>query len=390
MSKNYFVLLEWSSMIQSYFDQESGEARFSVYVNVRSSDGGGRIQKRKNNLKTQAEAQRVETQLTKQCQRELWQRENTGQSWKNIIDSFETHLLNTKDEKLQVVTRENYISSIRKHCKHWESKFAADISMADAQDLFNDLTKKKISIGHQKIIKNVIIRAYDFAVKNRLISQMTICPVTSFKFPKVEDKIPEILNLSQIRKLLLGAKNLNHSWFVVWATALLTGMRNGELYALTWSDVNFEDKLIHVTKSYNIRSKQIKSTKSCYWRYVTISPELGELLKAERSKDPEREHVLPRLHRWTQGEQARILRQFCQGLGLPSVRFHTLRACFATQLMKQGTPPIQVMKIGGWRDLDTMNRYIRLAGIEITGATDGLKVLPDKEVFAKTVDFMVA
>jgi hypothetical protein len=57
--------------------------------------------------------------------------------------------------------------------------------------------------------------------------------------------------------------------------------------------------------------------------------------------------------------------------------------------MKQGVPPIQVMKIGGWKDLDTMNRYIRLAGIEITGATDGLKVLPEQEVFAKAVDFMV-
>lgn len=52
-------------MIQSYFDNESQGTRFSVYVNVRSSNGGGRVQKRKNNLKTQAEAQRVESQAFK-------------------------------------------------------------------------------------------------------------------------------------------------------------------------------------------------------------------------------------------------------------------------------------------------------------------------------------
>lgn len=376
-------------MIHSYLDQETGETRFAVYVNVRSSNGGGRIQKRKNNLKTQAEAQRAETQLTKQCERELWQRENVGQSWKNVVDRFEEHLLNTKSEKLSETTRMDYIACIRKHCKSWESRFVTDISLADAQDLFNEMTRKGLTVGFQKIIKNVVIRIYEFAIKNRLISPMTLCPMVSFKFPKQEDKLPEILNLSQIRTLLLEAKKLEHPWYPVWATALLTGMRNGELFALTWKDVNFEDKLIHVTKSYDSRKKQIKSTKAGYWRYVTISPELEELLKSERKADPEREWVLPRLQKWKKGDQARILRHFCTGLNLPSVRFHTLRACFATQLMKQGVPPIQVMKIGGWKDLDTMNRYIRLAGIEITGATDGLKVLPEQEVFAKAIDFMV-
>ena len=377
-------------MIQSYLDQETGETRFAVYVNVRSSNGGGRVQKRKNSLKTQAEAQRVETQLSKQCQRELWQRENVGQSWKNVVDQFESHLLNTKTESLSETTRLDYVASIRKHCKNWDSKFVSDISLADAQDLFDELTRKEISVGYQKIIKNVVIRMFEFAIKNRLISPMTICPMNSFKFAKVEDKIPEILNLTQIRTLLMEAKKIGHEWYPVWATALLTGMRNGELFALTWSDVNFEDKLIHVTKSYDTRKKRTKSTKAGYWRYVTISPELEQLLVAERKADPERVFVLPRLHRWQQGDQARVLRHFCIGLGLPSVRFHTLRACFATQLMKQGVPPIQVMKIGGWKDLDTMNRYIRLAGIEITGATDGLKVLPEQEVFAKAIDFIVA
>ena len=377
-------------MIQSYFDKVIGETRFSVYVNVRSSNGGGRIQKRKNNLKTKAEAQRIESQLLKQCQRELWQRENVGQSWKNVVDRFEDHLLNTKTESLSETTRLDYVACIRKHCKGWDSKFVSNISLADAQDLFDELTRKGLSISHQKIIKNVVNRIYEFAIKNRLISPMTICPMTSFKFPKMEDKIPEILNLCQIRTLLLEAKKIKHPWYPVWATALLTGMRNGELFALTWNDVNFEDKLIHVTKSYDCRKKKTKSTKAGYWRYVTISPELEELLKSERKTDPGREFVLPRLQRWHQGDQARVLRHFCIGLGLPSVRFHTLRACFATQLMKQGVPPIQVMKIGGWKDLDTMNRYIRLAGIEITGATDGLKVLPEQEVFAKAVDFMVA
>ena len=83
--------------------------------------------------------------------------------------------------------------------------------------------------------------------------------------------------------------------------------------------------------------------------------------------------------------QAQILRQFCEGCGITSVKFHTLRACFGTQLIKDGVAPAVVMKMAGWKDLKTMQRYIRLAGIEVKGATNGLKLLPEAEVMGRVV-----
>jgi len=44
------------------------------------------------------------------------------------------------------------------------------------------------------------------------------------------------------------------------------------------------------------------------------------------------------------------------------------------------------MKICGWKDLKTMQRYIRLAGIEVKGATDGLKLLPDTQVMGRVLE----
>ncbi len=44
------------------------------------------------------------------------------------------------------------------------------------------------------------------------------------------------------------------------------------------------------------------------------------------------------------------------------------------------------MKIAGWVDLATMQRYVRLAGIEIEGSTDGLKLLPEDEVMGRVVE----
>jgi integrase len=110
------------------------------------------------------------------------------------------------------------------------------------------------------------------------------------------------------------------------------------------------------------------------------------LLKSLRVTAKGRLEVLPRLPRWANGEAAKHLRMFCVGNGLPSIRFHSLRACFATQLIRDGQAPAIVMKICGWKDIKTMQRYIRLAGIEIEGATEGLKVLPEDEVMGRVVE----
>ena len=57
----------------------------------------------------------------------------------------------------------------------------------------------------------------------------------------------------------------------------------------------------------------------------------------------------------------------------------TLRACFATQLLTSGVDMAKVMKIGGRKDIKTMQIYMRLAGVDERGATDGLRFLPSDE-----------
>lgn len=95
--------------------------------------------------------------------------------------------------------------------------------------------------------------------------------------------------------------------------------------------------------------------------------------------------IFPRAWEWDKGEQARVLRAFCIGNGLPSIRFHALRACFATQLISTGIPATVVMKICGWKDLKTMQRYIRLAGVDEAGATESLRFVPTEEAVMEKV-----
>jgi integrase len=43
-------------------------------------------------------------------------------------------------------------------------------------------------------------------------------------------------------------------------------------------------------------------------------------------------------------------------------------------MLASGVDQATVMKIGGWQDLKTFQIYVRLAGIEVKGATDVLRV----------------
>lgn len=67
-----------------------------------------------------------------------------------------------------------------------------------------------------------------------------------------------------------------------------------------------------------------------------------------------------------------MLRYFLEGIGIPTIRFHDLRATWATIMLSRGIEPIKVMTMGGWKDLKTMQIYIRKAGVGIKGITDNL------------------
>jgi len=379
--------------IQAYVI-ESGETRFKVYVHVRSKIKAGiRIQKRVKGIKTEVQAKQEEIKLTRLAEREVVALESElahGEAWGILVALWEDSIKNDPRQKLSESTRQDYVASISKHTQAWWKRSAASISKADVKEVLSQMAVHSSSISYQNKVKVMINRVFIFGIESGLIPKLDKSPAHGINLGREEQKKPEILTIKEIRKLLTEAKNLEHPWFYPWAMALLTGMRNGELYALTWGDVDWENHALSITKSYNCRRRCVKSTKSGDWRSVPVSSELEALLKELKAQAKGREHVLPRLPGWEKGIQAKELRKFCLGIGLPSIKFHTLRACFATQLIRSGIPPIQIQKICGWKDLETMQRYVRLAGIEIAGVTEGLKVLPTREIMAKVAGLVTS
>lgn len=377
--------------IRQYTD-EQGRTRFRVNVALNSKRNPGiRFRKTKSNIDSFRRAELEERRLRDEGLSYLTLRELDDAKWSLLVDEWELELRKGKGAKRGVnqQSREDYISLLRNYTKDWFNTPADRITRANVREVLEEIAVKG-SHSRMKRLKTAIDGVFNWSIDSNRLKNVPISPAQGITIQKQEEeKLPEILTYKEIREFLRLARQCNHRWFPVWAMAMMTGMRSGELYALTWSDVDFENRRVKVHRSYNKRTRQFKSTKAGYWREIPISDELELFLKELKLQAGSSEFVLPRIGDWERGRGATVLRTFLIGVGLPSIRFHALRACFATQLLRQGIAPITVMKICGWKDLKTMQHYIRLAGIEIEGATDKLKILSEDQVMGRVVDLFI-
>lgn len=359
---------------------DNAASTFTVRVFLRSKINPNiRITRQKQGFRTRIEAEREENRLHKECERELMSLEARGVLFCDLLDEWYQHAMRVKVQtgKTSQASLDDYLGTTKKWFQNYIKRPASDLTPYAVAEVFEVMQKEGLSVGHQKKVKQFVKNVFDLGIMRGRVPSVTRSPTVEVVLKRGEEKTPEILTISEIQKLVFLANKHEHSWRRIWSVALLTGMRSGELYALTWKDVDFESKLINCNKSYNCKTRSFKSTKAGYWRQIPMSPDLEAILIEQKSLTGHTDHVFDRCWQWDKGLQARVLRSFCFVNGLPSIKFHTLRACFATQMLRNGVEAARVMKICGWKELKTMQHYVRLAGIEITGATDGLKIFTE-------------
>lgn len=367
--------------------EKNGKTLWKAYACVRSKKNPSlRIQKRTFDLPTERAARQREKDLFLELTQEILVQENKGFTWEEIVGKWELAMRHEGSRYARTTIQDN-VAQMHNWTTPWLKKQASELCRADGRDVLKNLIDSGRSKGFVKHVKSTINIIFQWGIEHRLILGVQESPVKGLNLDtRKEEKVPEILTIEEIKRLLDAAKKMEHEWYPVWAVALLTGMRNGEMFALRWTDVDLQNRKISVSRSYNTRMRADKCTKSGKWRTIPISDQLMGILVDLRNNAGNREHVFPRLQSWAEGQQANILRRFCIGIGLRSIRFHALRACFATQLLSNDVAPAKVMKVCGWQDLKTMQHYVRLAGVDERGVTDSLNLIPsDKECMDKVV-----
>lgn len=353
---------------------ESGKTYFEAYVNLRSKlQPQIRKQKRKRKILTKKQAEKIEKELYEQAFYEISQIDGNGLLWGQIVTKWIAFKKVDLFEPIGEQTLKDYEASLKIWTKSFWDKPAKLVTKSNIKRVVRDLDEQNRSKSFTSKLIGTIKRIFNWAIEEELIKELHRSPTWGVHVSRKEERTPTILNKQEIITLIQSAKKDNHPWYEIWVVALLTGCRNGELFALTWEDIDLQNNMIRVSKSYNKRLNLTKSTKAGYWRNVPINKELKEvLLSLKKNNTP---HVLPRNRDWRHGLQAKILRNYCLSLGITPIRFHDLRACFSTQMLQNNVSPATVMKICGWKDLDTMARYIRLAGVDEEGATNCLDIL---------------
>lgn len=315
-------------------------------------------------LKTKSEAQQAYREIVIAIEDRI--RKAIIPTWAKVLNEYVEASLN---RGLMKKTVYDYRVCLEAHTLGaWSDRTIDTITTLEIRTLLEEKVGQRAP-SHQRYVLKSIRAVFEYAFEAGHINRN---PTPQLKF-KIGDKIQKVLTEDQSRLLLLRAKEQDWPWHSHYAMALYTGMRSGELYALTWDNVDFDQRTLLVNCAWNSKDG-FKSTKSGDDRRVEIAPPLLPILRELQNVADGSPYVLPHLYEWQKGEQARQLAVFLQANGLPVVRFHDLRASWATMLLSKGVVPIKVMKMGGWKDLETMMIYARKAGVDIRGATDCLNL----------------
>lgn len=329
-------------------------------------------------VNTKAEANRVYTELVIQVEQKL--HEKIVPKWSTLVEDYRVAMI---EQGMTTKTVENYSLCLKAHTlAPWGARFVDSITTEDVRALIRSRVADRAP-SHQKNVLKFIRGVFRYALELGVINRN---PTPEMKF-RTGDKIKRVLTEEQVRILLDRAKDFQWEWYPHVATAIYTGMRNGELYSLTWDKVNLDERTMLVDSSWN-KIDGFKSTKSGNDRIVEIAPPLLPILQELKLKSADSHFVLPRIDQWDEGRQAAFLRMFLIGLGLPPVRFHDLRATWATIMLGKGIQPAKVMIMGGWNDLKTMMIYMRKAGIETRGITDVLNLHNPSRGSGKILDLI--
>lgn len=207
------------------------------------------------------------------------------------------------------------------------------------------LSARTISNFH-RVLSSVL----ESAVQWQLI---LINPAKRIKPPKYEKKQAAHYDEGQVFALLQALKGEQSKYQAIINLAIATGLRRGELLALEWSDIDFENNTLTVNKAYYYTPEKGSFTKSpkteTSKRVVSIPPAVVDILKEHKKQQTKNRLALGEL--WTQTNRiftayngkpmfpdtiSSWLPKFLKRNGLPHLSFHGLRHTAATLLIAQG------------------------------------------------------
>lgn len=175
----------------------------------------------------------------------------------------------------------------------------------------------------------------------------------------------EIKRLLDACKALSERKGVGHNpiLYEIVLTAILTGLRKGNLQNLRWDQIDLENGNIVIPAG------EYKNRKPLYF---PINPYLQEILSGLRYNYPYAEYVFCKTDGTEYGDWKRSFNTACEIAGLKDVRFHDLRHTYGTLLNMLGENEYVIRALMGHRTLAASKRYVHTPPETVRKASNAL------------------
>lgn len=227
----------------------------------------------------------------------------------------------------------------------------------------------------------VLRRALDWAVEQKFLRTNPAKTIRSAQTDRTEMRV---MTAEECRQFLHEAKSDRlYSLFLI---ALSTGMRQGEIFALEWRDIDFSGRAIGVRRSLDNHTGKIGPLKTkASQRSIAIDQSAVSVLRAHydeiRSQGYKGPLVWPNTaggHLSPQNVRNRSFLPIQRRAGIdPPIRFHDLRHTAATLMLAANVhPKIVSERLGHSRIAITLDTYSHvLPGLQQVAATVMTRVL---------------
>lgn len=233
-----------------------------------------------------------------------------------------------------------------------------DIRLEHIQRLYNNMSENYAE-GTIRLANVVLYGLFEQAMKNQLITSNPVRLATIPKARKRQQR--KVLTLKEQKLFLSYAQKYSRA-YPLFAFALLTGCRNGEVRALMWSDVDFENRIIHITGTLKYVKgmgtyKGTPKSETAH-RDIPMLEACCQLLKHHQMEQKTRAELIGELWKpidgldnlvFTQDDGTPVSREILSaeikrtinklredGYDIEDFTFHSLRHTFATRALESG------------------------------------------------------
>lgn len=331
---------------------------------------GVRHKKNKRGFKTKAEA-------------EQWERDFLQQQQRNLDINFE-NFVQIYYEDMEHRLRENTMRTKKfiidlKIIPYFKNTKMNEIKASDVRAWQNALMKKGYSQTYLKTVNNQLSAIFNYAVKYYDLRDNPCRKAGSIGKSHAGER--QFWTKQEFKQFLVTVEDKPEAR-MAFLLLYWTGMRIGELLALTYNDIDLEKRTISINKSYQrLDGRDIitppKTPKSK--RIVAIPPFLAEELREYMS------HLYgimadERMFRFTKSYMEHEIIRGIKASGVKRIRLHDLRHSHASLLVEMGFTPLAIAdRLGHEKIETTLNTYSHLYPNKQGELADRLEIENNRE-----------